>query len=73
MCPRRMHNTFNSTFLYTVDKVSCNNHQANLTSNNITLSIRESFYTSEVNEKDLLRITGSLQCEKSAGIDISPF
>jgi hypothetical protein len=73
MCPQRICNIFNSTFLDNVDKLVCNNHPAILTSNNITNNIMDSFYLPEVTEEDLLRIIGSLKSKKSTGIDgISP-
>jgi hypothetical protein len=57
-----------------VDKLVCNNDPFNLTSNNITNWIRDSFYLPEVTEEDSLIIIGSLKSKKSTGIDgISPF
>jgi hypothetical protein len=74
MCPQRICNIINLTFLDNVDKLACNNHPTILTSDNITNNIRDSFYLPEVTEENLLRIIGSLKSKKSTGIDgISPF
>jgi hypothetical protein len=69
MCPQRICNIFNSTFLDNVDKLVCNIHPTILTSNNITNNIRDSFYLPEVTEEDLLRIIVNLKSKKSTGID----
>jgi hypothetical protein len=72
MCPVRVCNIFNSTFLDNVDKFPAT--ITSLTSDNIAHSIRESYFPPQVTEEDLLRITGSIKRKKSTGIgDICPF